>query len=162
MEGIEEDVFDWEDLPMLEFEFTASLGLADAYPVGGPVAGAVEAVFLNEGFEENGAVLVALFPIVRETFGDRGKDAGGEVLGMDPGEDEKAGVVDNQMEVLCALLRVPADEAVAGCDLPGGGSEAEKSHKLPVFTVHKIARLRPRKRFVPEVVVAMNEFVPKG
>ena len=50
---------------------------------------------------------------------------GAEVGDVDPGQDEEAGVVDDEREVLLAVLPRPADEAVAGGEGPGGGGEAE-------------------------------------
>jgi hypothetical protein len=45
---------------------------------------------------------------------------GGEIGGVDPGEDEEAGVIDDEVETLSSLFVIPSDPAVAQCGLPGG------------------------------------------
>ncbi len=49
---------------MMHIEFSASLSLADKYPIGCLVTGAMEALCLNEGLEEEGTVSVAMLPVV--------------------------------------------------------------------------------------------------
>jgi len=47
--------------------------------------------------------------------------------GRNPGQDEEARVVDDEMESQGALLMGPADEGIAGSDLPCFRTEAEES-----------------------------------
>ena len=50
-EGMEEDVFDGFEAGVGFVEFASAPGLADEQPVGGAVAGAVEAFGVDEGFQ---------------------------------------------------------------------------------------------------------------
>ena len=50
-------------------ELAAALCIAGTLPVGGLVASATETLFFYEGFEENGAVAVALEPVVWKSLG---------------------------------------------------------------------------------------------
>ena len=76
-----------------------SLGLSDVDPVGSLVAGAGEALGLDEGFQQNGSVSVAVLPVLGELTRGQGQQLGGEVLGLDPGKDQETGVVDDQLKV---------------------------------------------------------------
>jgi len=69
---------------MVGIEFATPLGLTDMDPVGSAVAGAAEAIYLNERFEKDGAVVVAAFPIRRKPFGESAKNTGSQVFGVDP------------------------------------------------------------------------------
>ena len=96
-ERIEPDVLDWYSVLVGHVELAASSGLTDLDPVGGLVTGAAVALSLDEGLKKDGAIAVALLPVVRELSGEEGEDFGGEALGLDPGEHEEAGVVDDEL-----------------------------------------------------------------
>ena len=68
---VQPDVLDGHDLLMDWALFAASDGLADVDPVGGLVAGAAMALRLDEGLEQDGAIAVALMPIVGQLAGDQ-------------------------------------------------------------------------------------------
>ena len=84
-------------------ELAASSGLTDVDPVGGLVTGAAVALGLDEGLKEDGTIPVALLPVVRELSGQEREDFGGEALGVDPGEHEEAGVVDDEVQIASSL-----------------------------------------------------------
>jgi len=109
-EGLEEDIFDRFEADVGFVEFSSALGLANVNPVGGAVAGCAKAFGVNEGFQQNGFESVAVFPVLRNSPGGARQDRGGEVLDFDPWEDEKAGVVDDPVEVVFSLRGGPADE----------------------------------------------------
>ena len=71
---------------MVTVQFAAPLGLSDVDPVGSLVAGAGEALGLDEGFQQNGSVSVAVLPVLGELTRGQGQQLGGEVLGLDPGK----------------------------------------------------------------------------
>ena len=160
LEGIEEDVLDGESELFIDVELSATLGLADMDPVGSPVAGALEAVALDEGFDEDGSEGEALSPVVLDAAGGQGEELGGEAFGFDPGEDEEAGVVDNEGEARLPLIVRPADEGVPGGDLPGGGAEAQTGQR-GLSREGEVADLGSGKGLVAEVVIALYEVVPE-
>ena len=146
MEGIEVDVLNGKSELIFDIELSAPLGLADMDPVGGSVTGALEPVPLDKRFEENGGEGEALPPVVLDAAGGQGEEMGGEVFGSDPGEDEKAGIVD--------------DEGISGSDLPSGGPEA-KAGDGGFSGEGEVADLISGKGLVAEVVVALDEVVPE-
>lgn len=83
---------------MILTRISATLGLADVDPVGGLVAGSLVAVPLDEGLEEDGGEGEAFSPVVLDAAGGQGEEMGGEAFCSDPGEDEEAGVVDDEGE----------------------------------------------------------------
>ena len=77
-----------------------------------------------------------------------------------PGQDQEAGVVDHEGQVALPRFGGPADEAVAGRGLPGGGAEAEQGEGLAVGGAGEVAQLGAGQGRVAEVVVALDEGVP--
>jgi len=49
--------------------FGSTLGLTGADPVGSLVAGAFEAVFFNESFQQKQGVIVGFKPVIRDSSG---------------------------------------------------------------------------------------------
>ena len=108
VEGVEVDVFDGCGVLVVAVEFTAALGVADVDPVGGAVAGAGKALAFYEGLQKHRGVVVAGVPVVGQLFGGKGEYLGGEVPRAHPGQNEKPGVVDDEVEVLeSAALILP-------------------------------------------------------
>jgi len=125
-------------------------------PVGRTVTRAGEAVSCDKGFQQQRAVAIAALPVHRESPGCQPQYLGGEVFRAYPGQDQEAGVVDDEMEVLLALPMAPADEAVARGALPGGGTKAQQRDHDP------IAQLRAGEGLKAEIVVAVDESVPQA
>lgn len=160
MERKEVDVLDGEGVLVEDVLLAPALGLADMDPVGGLVTGSPEAVAFDEGLEEDGGEGVAVHPVLSDSPGGCGEEAGGEMLRADPGEDEEAGVVDDERKTGFADLSGPADPKVSGGDLPGGGPEAQAGQgRFP--GPGDIADLGAREGLVAEVVVAVDEVVPE-
>ncbi len=119
----------------------------------------------GEGFialrpvHQHGTVGKALGPVGRKLARRQGQDAGRQVADGNPGQQEKPGVVDDEVQVGLALFRGPADEGVAWCRLPGGGAEPEDAQQDAV-AVDKIAHLGAGQRRVAEVMVVRDEVVP--
>ncbi len=61
------DALDGKGVEPVAVELAAALGVAEAEPVGGLVAGAGEALLFDEGLEEDGAVAVAREPVGGES-----------------------------------------------------------------------------------------------
>ena len=125
MERVEKDVLDGQRPLVVAVELAAALGVTDVDPVCGPVAGSLESLSFHEGFEQNRAVAVALLPVLAQPSDCRPKDAGGEVVGSNPGEDQETCVVDDPVEAEQALVLGPADELVAWRHGPRRGSKAQ-------------------------------------
>ena len=89
VEGFEQDVLDGEGVLVADIELAAALSLADGDPVGGAVAGGLEAVGLAEGFQQDGADAVALVPVGGQAAGDAGEHVGGEPGDADPGQHDE-------------------------------------------------------------------------
>jgi len=138
-ERINPDAFDGLFVAMQGIELAAALGIPEILAVGGLVAGARKARFLDEGFEQDRAIGVTGVPVGGQTPAHQGEDARGEVLAMDPRQDEEAGVVHDQVQVTPALLARPTDELIPGFDLPGARAEAQRGDDVPGGT-HEVAQ----------------------
>ena len=146
---------------MVSVEFASTLGLSDVNPVGGSVTGSGKALTLHESLQKHGGVFVADNLIVGQSFGGQGEYLGSKVSGTHPGHDEKAGVVDNEVEVLGALLGGPADEVITWGDLPCRSAETEGGQKLALGAEDEVADLCAGKRLVSEVVMMLDQLVPE-
>ena len=91
----------------------ASRGLAQELPVGRTVASSLEALRIDEGLQEIDRVPIHRAPVGRESACHAAQDVRGQVWHLDPGQDQKAGVVREQVDVGQAHLFAPADVAVA-------------------------------------------------
>ena len=111
----------WEEGGVVAVELAPTLGGADVDPVGGWVAGARESVGVDKGLDQDGSVAVAGGPVVAETTGGERQELRGEVLRLDPGQDEKSGVVGDELEVGLALLAVSS----ASCRLRAPGLRSD-------------------------------------
>ncbi len=121
-------------------ELSSSFDLADIDPVTGLVAGASEACLLDKGLHQDGAVTIVSKPILGKLSCCDGQDSGGESFGAHPREDEEPGVIDHEVQFLLALYVAPADELIAGCELPGGGTETQQCEET-VTDADKVAQL---------------------
>ncbi len=141
-------------------ELAAAQGLAEVEPVGGAIAGAAEARGFAEGFQQDGAEVVAAVPVGGQAAFDLGEQVRGKVRDADPGQDQEASVIDDQRQVALAHGGGPADKAVAGSGFPGGGAEAEQGQGQAVAGVDEVAQLGAGQVLVAEIVVAVDELVP--
>jgi len=83
-------------------------------PVGSPVAGAGKARLLDEGFEQDRPISVAGLPVIGQSAAHQGEDARGEVLALDPRQDEEACIVHDEVQVALSLIFRPTDELIRG------------------------------------------------
>ena len=68
---------------------------------------------LHKGFEQDRAVAVSLLPIDGQLACDPRQNFRRESFGLDPGQDQESGVVDDELQVLAPLAFLPANEALA-------------------------------------------------
>ena len=122
-QGIEIDVFDGDAEGTGTILTAAALGLADTDPVGGTVAGPLEAGAVDKGFEEVHGVAVLGLPVGREAASQAGQEVAGEVRDTDPGKDQEAHIVGNPREALGTGGVAPSDELIAWLDPPGGSAK---------------------------------------
>src|ERR1035441_9013610 len=115
-ERIDPDALDRLSVAMQGVELAAALGIADVLPVGSLVAGAGKARLLDEGFEQDRSIGVAVLPVVGQASAHHGKDARGEIFAVDPRQDQEAGIVHDEVQVALSLVCGPTDELVPGVD----------------------------------------------
>jgi len=157
-EGIEVDIFDRNRQGAVAVLPAATFCLASADPVGGAVAGALEAGAVHEGFDQVDGMAVLGLPIVCEAAGQAGEEVGGQVGDADPGEDEEPDVVGDPRKALGSRGVVPADELVAGVHPPGGGAEEGAAEGVALAVVDEVGQVLAHGSAQAEIVMA-NEVV---
>src|SRR5215470_4278295 len=92
---------------------TPPSGMAHQYPVSGTITGAAKTAGINERFCEVNRMAVDSFPVRCQHARRLSQNVRCQVWHLDPGQNQKAGVVGEEADVPPARLRVPADVAVA-------------------------------------------------
>src|SRR6266404_4420290 len=142
------------------FKFAASLRVPEILPVGGLVAGAREAGFLDEGFQQNRTIRVAGVPVFGQASADQAEHARSKIFTVYPRQNQEARVVDDKMQVSSALFGGPADHHIARFGFPGAGAEAEYGDDLS-GGAHEITQLGSRQRLMTEIMMTFDVGVPQ-
>src|SRR5271166_2022915 len=100
----------------------------DIHPVGGPIHRPPKTLRVNKGFQEQHAMTEGGLPIAPQTPLAERQNPRPQVENMPVGQDEKAAVVDRQLQAAIALANVPTDPAIACGALQGGGRKAQQGH----------------------------------
>ena len=128
-EGFEPDAFEaGARLVVVAAGAAVARGGTGRLPAGGPVAGALEALRIDEGLGEQRRVAVELMPPVRQVPDRFAEDATGEVgLRLQQAETR---LLHDEFQTLGARARVPADPSLAG--LEAFGCRAPQQHRHPL------------------------------
>ena len=159
-EGIDPDALDGLNVAVQPVEFASPLSIAETLPVGGLVAGPGEAGLLDEGLQQHRTIGVAGMPVIGQATADETQNSRGEIAAADPGQDEEARVVDDEVKVALSLLARPADELIARLGLPGTRPEGQQGHHL-AGRAHEVAQLRAGHQLMAEIVVTLDVGVPQ-
>ena len=81
---LDKDILDWNAQGAVAVLAAASLGLADAYPVGGAVASASKAFSIDKSLNEVNGVPVLGLPVRAETAGKTREHVRGQMRNADP------------------------------------------------------------------------------
>lgn len=100
------------------------------HPIGSPVDGAVEIVWIDESLEQPQGVAEAYPPILRQAPLAQREDARGEVQNLLPGQNQGPSIVGNQVQAVVPMAEIPADSAVTGRTLPDRRREAQQAQPL--------------------------------
>lgn len=103
---------------MCQVVLAAAGGVTQIDPVGGLVAGACEKVGIDESLDPVDGMGVEFLPVRGKGTSSRGEQMGRQTMAADPGKQEKAGVVSEQVDVLGPCLGIPSDKAVTASDVP--------------------------------------------
>lgn len=159
---IEIDVFDDAVRQVSMPSFSHPFGFTHTDPVGGLIAGSPETVSFHKGFQQMDRVMVDFEPILSNPFDVEGKDSGCQAFDGNPGQDEKAGVVGQEVQIPYLGGMVPSNEGLSGVHPPGGRSPSQTSdrsfidkshvfemasHDLPVAQIVKASHQTVVERF---------------
>ena len=117
-ERVKPDLFFRKRMRIVYIHFAPSLCASHMNPVRGLIASPLKAVRFDKGFQEDGGISVLMIPIPWQTFSRHRQQFGGQVFCMNPWENQKAGIVGNQVKTLLLLCLVPTDELISGSGFP--------------------------------------------
>ena len=139
----------------------AAAGLADAGPVGGPVAGSPEAQRVHHGFQQHGPGAVALLPVRRQLLDGQRQRVRGQMLDPHPRKQQVARLPHHQVQVLLVGPRGPADPGVAAGQRVGRLAEQQAAQRPPLPVQQEVAQVRAHRLTVAEVMVPLDVLVPQ-
>ena len=156
---LEIDVLGWHGPLGVAIVAPTSIGDAKVEPIGGAVAMAGESIGLNKGFAGQQWRPCDERPVNTQAFDDARQYPGGEIVGVDPWENQKSGIIGNMHEAMAPLLRGPADEPVARRSFPGGAGKSQERQRT-IFRCDLIADLVSHRALIAKVMVRGNGGIP--
>ncbi len=135
-------------------------GIAQVDPVGGFVAGPLEAVLLNEGLQQEDGVIVLLYPVPAQPSGYMSQKVAGQMGNVDPRQYQKPTVAGNKGEVFCSCFAVPADEIIAGGRFPCGGAEQKTRQRSLSIVERQVLNVLSYGAPIVEIVI-LGEQMPE-
>lgn len=89
------------------------------HPVGRSITGSLKTFGVNKSLKKIDRVIVEFLPIIRKNPGHTSQQVGGQIGHVDPTEDKEPGIIGNQVKILLANIRRPADKFVPALYMAG-------------------------------------------
>ena len=159
MQGIKVNIFDGGLMPGAVGSVLPSpaLGLAHTHPVGGLVSGARKTAVFHKGLKQINGMAIFALPVAAQTLGNPTQKVAAKMGHPHPGQDQKTGVVGDQMKVLCLYRRLPADVAVPGGTVPGGGTKEHTGQRTSLSVADQVLKVLPNAAAVTQIMVPVQE-----
>ena len=136
-----------------------ALGPADVHPVCGPVAGASKTRRFHEGLGQHDGVTVDRLPVSRKSAEVQGKNTGSQVGKGLPRQDQKAGIIGDEVQALAAQDPGPADPLLPRLTLVSGGLPAEERYPAVIQRGH-VAQGAPRHCAEAAIMMRLHQGIP--
>ena len=136
-----------------------ALGPAHIDPVGGPVTGTGKPGGFHEGFRQHDGVPIDGLPVGREPVQVQGKNAGSQIGEGFSREDQKAGIIGDEVQALAAQDPGPANPLFPCLTLVSGGLPAEERYP-PVVQSGHVTQGTTRQRAEATVMMRLHQGVP--
>src|SRR6185312_11560796 len=127
-------------------------------PVRRAVAGAAEALGVDEGFGKVDWVTIDRFPLGRQHSRHSPQEVGGQVGYLHPRQYQKAGVIGHTTDVMTACLGGPAQVAIAWAQVSSGGAPRKERYRARAGVDDKL-QLLPHRLGVAEVMMVLQQAV---
>ena len=140
----------------------AALGAAHAQPVGGAVAGAAEALRIDERLQQDRPPRVAPLPVGGQLPRRQRQRLRRQEADAHPGEQQKAGLGEDEVQMLLVGALRPVHPGVAAEQRAGRLAEQQAAQPAPVAVEQEVAQMRAQRLFIAEVVVALDKLIPQA
>ena len=138
----------------------ARLRLADALPVGCPVAGPLMLPRVHVGLGQHRPAAVPPLPVLRQLPQRQPQGLRRQALHLDPREQHEASVAHHQVEMPVVPADRPADPLVAAAHVAGGEVEQQAAQLALLAIEQEVAQMRAQRLPIAQRVVALHPFVP--
>ena len=133
-------------------------GFAKINPVGRLVTGAPETCCVHKGLQEVDRVPIEPLPVLSKPPGHSTQDIGSQVRHPDPGHNQEAAVIGNQVEILSSYTGRPTDKAVPAADVARGRGKGYTGHRSSKGK-DQILEVLPYRLAISQVVILLDKAV---
>ena len=164
VQGIKINVFDRQSVgsTIRAVLSAATLGLANAPPVGSPVATAGKAVALDKGFQQINGMAVFTLPIAAQPPGDAAQQVAGQRGHSYPGQDQETRMVGDPMQAWATRSGVPADILIPVGTLPSRRAKEHASQGPSWVVAHQILEVFPHRTSVTQIMMPVQQIFKAG
>src|SRR5438270_6110545 len=158
MQGIKVNVLDGGLMPssIRAVLSSASLGLADAHPIGSTVSSALKTVALHKALQQINGMTIFSLPITSDAMSNPAQNIAGQVRHAHPGNDQKARVVGDKMEVSRPPRALPTEVVVSGGTLPSGGAKEHTGQRMVLGIPDQILKIFPYGTAVAQIMMLVQ------
>jgi hypothetical protein len=153
---VKEDRFNRTGKSVIDVPFAPSLGETHRNPVGRLITGPLESFAIHKGLQKDDRMVVNFLPVLREDSDHSPQEVRCQMGNLDPGKNEEAGILGNEMDVSISVIGLPSDEVIPRGHLPGCSSPAEASQRPPLMEGH-ILEMFSHGLTVTQVMVGLDE-----
>src|SRR2546426_798834 len=101
-------------------------------------------------------------PILRQLSGGTRQNRRCQSFHANPRQDEKATVVDDVLQIACALIPIPPDPAISVRHFPCGTGPEKTSQDLAAAGFDKVTQVSTDGSAIAEIVIALNQLTEQG
>ena len=138
----------------------APLRHTDLLPVRRPVTGRFELRQIHKSLDQNRPQTVARLPIVGQLPNRHRQRPGGQKLHLNPGEDQKAAVVDHPIQPLHTRPLAPSDPLVAVRQRRRGRFKQQTAELTSVPVHDEVAQMRTERPSVAQIMIPVYPHIP--
>jgi hypothetical protein len=153
---VKEDRFNRTSKPVVDVPFASSFGETRMNPVGRLIAGTLKSTTVHKGLQKDKGMVVHPLPVSWEDSGHSPQEVRGQMGNLNPGKDEEASILGNEVDVSISVNGLPSDELIPRGHLPGCSSPADTSQRAPLIEGH-ILKVFSHGLTVTQVMVGMDE-----
>jgi len=139
--------------------FSTAAGQPNITPVGSLIASALEAGDIDERFSQIDAMLIGFLPIIAQVLKRKSQHLGCKIFYPNPRQNQKTGVVGDEIKTLTSNSGGPADIIVTTLDFEGRAGPGQTGNNLAI-KIDQISEMFTNKFGQPQVMIMVKQIAP--